>query len=68
MDIVSDIAFPLPAKIIAEMLCVPDEDWNIFRRWASVDSSDPNLARQQGRDFAQRLRQEMVAYSGSQPL
>ena len=27
MDVVSDIAFPLPAKIIAEMLGVPDEDW-----------------------------------------
>ncbi len=33
MDIVSDIAFPLPAKVIATMLGVPDEDWDIFRRW-----------------------------------
>ena len=30
----SDIAFPLPAKIIAEMLGVPAEDWDIFQRWA----------------------------------
>jgi len=36
MDIVSDIAFPLPAKIIAELLGVPDEDWDIFKRWASA--------------------------------
>src|SRR2546421_9633339 len=34
MDVVSDIAFPLPAKIIAEMLGVPAEDWDIFQRWA----------------------------------
>ena len=36
MDIVSDIAFPLPAKVIAELLGVPSEDWNIFQRWARV--------------------------------
>lgn len=29
MDIVADLAFPLPAKIIAEMLGVPAEDWDI---------------------------------------
>lgn len=34
MDVVSDIAFPLPAKVIAEMLGVPPEDWDIFQRWA----------------------------------
>jgi cytochrome P450 len=47
MDIVSDIAFPLPAKVIAELLGVPAEDWDIFQRWARVDSSDPALARQE---------------------
>lgn len=35
-DIVSDIAFPLPAKVIAEMLGVPAQDWDIFRRWALI--------------------------------
>lgn len=40
MDIVDDFAFPLPAKIIAELLGVPDEDWAIFRRWARGDSED----------------------------
>lgn len=35
LDIVSDIGFPLPAKVIAEMLGVPDEDWDIFQRWIS---------------------------------
>ncbi|GCE29144.1 putative cytochrome P450 YjiB [Dictyobacter alpinus] len=35
MDVISDIAFPFPAKVIAELLGVPDKDWDIFRRWAS---------------------------------
>ena len=39
MDVVSDIAFPLPAKAIALLLGVPDEDWDIFRRWASGPQS-----------------------------
>src|SRR6266571_4711536 len=46
MDIVSDIAFPLPAKVIAELLGVPSEDWNIFQRWARVGGSDPATSRQ----------------------
>ena len=61
MDVVSDIAFPLPAKVIAEMLGVPAEDWDIFRRWARVDSSDPAVMR---RDPArmQHMQQEMFNY------
>jgi cytochrome P450 len=37
MDIVSDLAFPLPARVIAELLGVPRDDWDIFQRWARVD-------------------------------
>jgi len=61
-DIVSDIAFPLPARVIAEMLGVPDEDWDIFRRWARVDSSSPELAQQQGQRFVRTMREEMTDY------
>ena len=42
MDVVSDIAFPLPAKIIAEMLGVPAEDWDIFQRWARFSGGREN--------------------------
>ena len=42
MDVVSDIAFPLPAKIIAEMLGVPAEDWDIFQRWARFGGGREN--------------------------
>jgi len=59
MDVVSDIAFPLPAKVIAEMLGVPPEDWDIFQRWARVDSSDPAASR---RGAGRSQREEMSDY------
>ena len=59
MDIVSDIAFPLPAKVIAELLGVPPEDWNIFQRWARVDGSDPASSRQES---GQSMQIEMFNY------
>ena len=58
MDIVSDIAFPLPAKVIAELLGVSGEDWNIFQRWARVDSSDAASRRESG----QSMQEEMFNY------
>ena len=61
MDIVSDLAFPLPAKIIAELLGVPAQDWNIFQRWARMDSSSPGAvvsSPQAGRT----MREEMFDY------
>ena len=59
MDIVADLAFPLPAKIIAEMLGVPAHDWNLFQRWARMDSSDPAANRQEA---GQTMREEMFDY------
>jgi len=58
MDIVADIAFPLPAKVIAELLGVPAEDWDIFQRWARVDSSDAASRRESG----QSMQEEMFNY------
>jgi cytochrome P450 len=57
MDVVSDIAFPLPAKVIAELLGVPSEDWNIFQRWARIDSSSPP---QQANERS--MQEEMASY------
>ncbi|GAB4514295.1 MAG: cytochrome P450 [Anaerolineae bacterium] len=34
MDIVHDLAYPLPATIIAEMIGAPTEDIGLFREWA----------------------------------
>lgn len=36
MDVVSDIAYPLPTIVIAEMLGVPTSDRPLFRRWADA--------------------------------
>ena len=57
-DIVADIAFPLPAKVIAELLGVPAEDWDIFQRWARLDSSDAASRRESG----QSMQEEMFRY------
>jgi cytochrome P450 len=34
MDLISDLAYPLPATVIAELLGVPSEDQDTFRQWA----------------------------------
>lgn len=62
MDIVSDLAFPLPAKVIAEMLGVPSEDWDIFQRWARASNGDAEIPRQERERFMQHMRQEMTDY------
>jgi cytochrome P450 family 109 len=62
MDIVSDLAFPLPAKVIAEMLGVPSEDWDIFQRWARGGNGDARVPRQEAERFMQGMRQEMTDY------
>ena len=62
MDVVSDIAFPLPAKIIAEMLGVPAEDWDIFRRWARFGGGENEASRERAEGSARDMRQEMNNY------
>jgi cytochrome P450 len=34
MDLINDLAYPLTVTVIAELLGVPSQDRNIFRRWA----------------------------------
>lgn len=41
MDVVADLAFPLPARVIAELIGVPRDDWDIFQRWAALDAAAP---------------------------
>ncbi len=65
MDVVTDIAYPLPTIVIAEMLGVPTSDRPLFKRWAdgllSSQLSDAELVKpeQQQRDNPemQHLRQ-----------
>lgn len=35
VDVVGDIAYPIPAMVIAEMLGVPPEDRELFRAWSN---------------------------------
>jgi cytochrome P450 len=49
MDVIADLAFPLPATVIAEMLGVPPEDFDRFKRWsddvtAAVGNPPSNLS------------------------
>ncbi|HET8845455.1 MAG TPA: cytochrome P450 [Ktedonobacteraceae bacterium] len=63
MDVVSDMAFPLPAKAIALLLGVPDEDWDIFRRWAWQPESDTNgMTREQAVSAYHDREQRMYDY------
>ena len=66
MDVIADLAYPLPVTVIAEMLGVPTEDRHRFKRWSDDLSSvlagdvaslpEPLLRR------AMESRQELVDY------
>lgn len=36
MDVIADLAYPLPAKVNAEMLGLPRADWKQLTRWSAV--------------------------------
>src|SRR2546423_7291822 len=49
MDVMADLAFPLPATVIAEMLGVPAQDRDRFKKWsdettAAVGNLPSNLS------------------------
>lgn len=59
MDLVDDLAYPLPTIIIAEMLGVPGEDRARFRRWSNqiVGSEPRELGKSPEREMGEYFRQ-----------
>ncbi|MFY9795375.1 MAG: cytochrome P450 [Candidatus Nitrosopolaris sp.] len=65
MDLIDDLAYPLPVTIIAELLGVPIEDRNLFRGWADtiVSSRGDDMTDEHGasKNLA-RIINEMDSY------
>jgi cytochrome P450 len=45
MDLVADYAFLLPINVIAEMLGIPEQDWEQIRVWSEAIASGSSLGR-----------------------
>lgn len=69
-DLIADYAEPLPVKVIAALLGLPDEDEHLLRPWSQaivkmyeVDPSDTaqEEARQAAHEFAEYVRALMIA-------
>ena len=69
MDVIADLAYPLPTTVIAEMLGVPTGDRPVFKRWAdtlfSIQLSDAELLQAEETKWLRQVQpmiQEMTAY------
>jgi cytochrome P450 len=57
LDIVADVAAPLPSQVICEMLGIPESDWENVHRWAQFDGSNrPTPLRDYFRDLVEERR------------
>ena len=59
-DVIQDFAYPLPIRIIAEMLGIPLEDQSTFRRWSETLVAGPRTDALRGRSFAEERARTMV--------
>jgi cytochrome P450 len=69
MDVIRDLAYPLPATVIAEMLGVPHEDRDRFKQWsddtAALASNLPaNLSEDVLRRAAEGMRELRAYFAG----
>jgi len=64
MDLICDVAYPLPVTIIAELLGVPIDDRNLFRGWADmiVSSTGSDITDEQDTKNIAKMINEMDSY------
>jgi cytochrome P450 len=68
MDLINDLAYPLPITVMAELLGIPSDDRDTFRRWAdeligSTNSSNSNLpVDSASEEIFKRVQSEMDSY------
>lgn len=68
MDLIQDLAYPLPVMIIAELLGIPNEDHYKFKKWADqIISLSILLNKSSDKVFENnyKLKQEMNSYFNS---
>jgi cytochrome P450 len=53
MDLVQDFAYPIPIRIIAELLGIPVEEQATFRRWSETLITGPRTDAVRGRSYAE---------------
>jgi cytochrome P450 len=53
MDLVQEFAYPIPIRIIAELLGIPVEEQATFRRWSETLVTGPRTDALRGRSFAE---------------
>ena len=64
-DVISELAAPLPARVIAELLGVPAEDWPRFRVWAAdLVAAGPGILGGEGPARFERGFRPLAAYLG----
>jgi len=68
MDLINDLAYPLPVTVIAELLGIPSDDQDAFKIWAdeligSTTSSNSNLPiDKRSEQIFKRVQTEMDSY------
>jgi len=68
MDLINDLAYPLPVTVIAELLGIPSDDRDTFRRWAdeligSTATNNNNLPIDRASEQTfKRVQNEMDSY------
>ena len=68
MDLINDLAYPLPVTVIAELLGIPSDDQDTFKKWAdeligSTASSNSNLpVDRASEEIFKRVQTEMDSY------